>query len=243
MQEVIEKQIINLEKYDLKSIDNLPLHYFIVNSEIPKIDDSSSDSNIITKQSKQSKKAGRKRKRPLKDGEKIHDKDARDNILRKVQVHFLSFIKNYMNDLLNHLGYTYEFIDIDYNIKRVITKPSFESLKKKTIGEILCQKISPKFSTKNQENNIIIYNKIKENKDLKYFLSQTFMKLFKDVYLKNKRSIDENGLFFKLSEKVETYEDLLNKTKEYDNINEYQKKINDVVQNKYLNHFIIKSNK
>ncbi len=41
MQEVIEKQIINLEKYDLKSIDNLPLHYFIVNSEIPKIDDSS----------------------------------------------------------------------------------------------------------------------------------------------------------------------------------------------------------
>ena len=69
------------------------------------------------------------------------------------------------------------------------------------------------------------------------------MKLFKDVYLKNKRSIDENGLFFKLSEKVETYEDLLNKTKEYDNINEYQKKINDVVQNKYLNHFIIKSNK
>ena len=131
MQEVIEKQIINLEKYDLKSIDNLPLHYFIVNSEIPKIDDSSSDSNIITKQSKQSKKAGRKRKRPLKDGEKIHDKDARDNILRKVQVHFLSFIKNYMNDLLNHLGYTYEFIDIDYNIKRVITKQSFASLKKK----------------------------------------------------------------------------------------------------------------
>ena len=36
-----------------------------------------------------------------------------------------------MNDLLNHLGYTYEFIDIDYNIKRVITKQSFASLKKK----------------------------------------------------------------------------------------------------------------
>lgn len=68
------------------------------------------------------------------------------------------------------------------------------------------------------------------------------MKLFKEVYLKNKRYINENGVFFQLSEKVETLEDLLNKVKEYDDINEYRKKIDEVIQIYYLNYFVVKNN-
>ena len=68
------------------------------------------------------------------------------------------------------------------------------------------------------------------------------MKLFKEVYLKNKRYVNENGLFFQLSEKVETLEDLLNKVKEYDDINDYRQKINEVIQIYYLNYFVVKNN-
>ncbi len=242
MQEKTEKQMINLEKLEHNFLDTLPLSKFIFNQDNPYMSDSSSDSNIIIKQETQLIKPGRKRKCPLKNGEKPHDKDARDNILRKIQVHYLTFIVDFMNDLLNHLGYNYEFIDIDYNIKKDIRKKSFSLLKKKNIGEILCQEISPKFRTQKKENNYIIYDKVKSDEVVNYFFSQNFMKLFKEVYLKNKRNINEKGFHFQLSEKVQTFDDLLNKTKAYDDKNEYKKKVDEVIKNNYLNHFVIKKN-
>lgn len=244
MQEETEKPIINIELLDQDLLDNAPLSIFISNHEIPHLDDSSS-SDSSTKmpiQEKKLTKAGRKRKRPLEIGEKEHSKDAHDNILRKIQVHFLTFIINYANAILSHLNYSFQFIDIDYHIKKVISKEKFSALKKKNIGEILCQEISPKFKTYKKDNNSIIYDKVKNNKIVNYFLSQNFLKLFKEVYLKNKRYVNENGLFFQLSEKVETLEDLLNKVKEYDDINDYRQKINEVIQIYYLNYFVVKNN-
>ena len=145
--------------------------------------------------------------------------------------------------LLKKSIYSDIFVDIDYNIKKVISKKTFSSFKKMDIGEILRHKASPKFRTKNEENNSIIYEKVKENKDVNYFLSQNFMKLFKEVYLKNKRSINENGIIFDLPEKVETFDDFLNKQKrKYDDIKEYEQKINDVIKRSYLDIFTIKKN-
>ena len=132
---------------------------------------------------------------------------------------------------------------VDYEIKKVISKKHFSSLKKKNIGEILCQKISPKFRTHNEQINFITYNQVKNNKIVNDFLSQNYLKLFKEVYFKNKRYINEKGLFFQLSEKVKTFEDLLNKKKKaYDDMNDYQKKVNNVIQNNYLTYFVIKNN-
>ena len=75
-------------------------------------------------------KSGRKRKRQLKDGEKIHDKFAADNILRKIHVHFMSFILSVVNELLNHLeDCPFKFIDIDYKNKKALNKKKFPSLK------------------------------------------------------------------------------------------------------------------
>ena len=147
MQEESEKQIINIELLDQDLLDNAPLSIFISNHEIPHLDDSSSSDSSTIKpiQEKKLTKAGRKRKRPLEIGEKEHSKDAHDNILRKIQVHFLTFIINYANAILSHLNFSFQFIDIDYHIKKVISKEKFSALKKKNIGEILCQEISPKF--------------------------------------------------------------------------------------------------
>ena len=230
-----------------------PLIDEIRNQELPR-DESSVDSTTLSNQEQQSKQLKRKRKRPPKTGEKVHTKDASDNILRKIQVHYLSFVVYFMNALLKKSEYSYKFIGIDYNIKKVISKKNFLLFKKKNIGEILCHKASPKFRTKNEENNFIIYEKVKENKDVNYFLSQNFMKLFKDVYLKfknkrsinenGKRTINENGIVFDLPEKVETFDDFLNKQKrKYDDIKEYEQKINDVIKKSYLDFFIVKNNK
>ena len=254
------EEVINLESpyrdevrnQELPHIDEVgnqesPLIVEIRNQELPPRGESSVDSTTLSNQEQQSKQLKRKRKRPPKTGEKVHTKESSDNIHRKIQVHFLSFVVSFMNVLLTVLlkksEYPYEFIGIDYNIKKVISKKNFLSFKNKNIGEILCLKASPKFRTKNEENNSIIYEKVKENKDVNYFLSKNFMKLFKDVYLKNKRSINENGIVFDLPRNVETFDDFLNKQKrKYDDIKEYEQKINDVIKRSYLDIFTIKKN-
>ena len=244
------EEVINLESpyrdevrnQELPLIDEVgnqesPLIVEIRNQELPPRGESSVDSTTLSNQEQQSRLLKRKR----------HTKDTSDNILRKIQVHFLSFVVSFMNVLLTVLlkksGYSDIFVDIDYNIKKVISKKTFSSFKKMDIGEILRHKASPKFRTKNEENNSIIYEKVKENKDVNYFLSKNFMKLFKDVYLKNKRSINENGIVFDLPRNVETFDDFLNKQKrKYDDIKEYEQKINDVIKRSYLDIFTIKKN-
>ena len=242
------EEVINLESpyrdevrnQELPLIDEVgnqesPLIVEIRNQELPPRGESSVDSTTLSNQEQQSRLLKRKR----------HTKDTSDNILRKIQVHFLSFVVSFMNVLLTVLlkksGYSDIFVDIDYNIKKVISKKTFSSFKKMDIGEILRHKASPKFRTKNEENNSIIYEKVKENKDVNYFLSKNFIKLFKDVYLKNKRSINENGIVFDLPRNVETFDDFLNKQKrKYDDIKEYEQKINDVIKRSYLDIFTVK---
>ncbi len=108
-----EENIIDLEKLEPDILDILPPYYFVLNQEIPHINNKTSDYNRKTKPEKQLKKSGRKRKIPLKDGEKTHGKNSSDNILRKIQVHYFSFIVDFANDLLKHLGYNCEFIELD----------------------------------------------------------------------------------------------------------------------------------
>jgi hypothetical protein len=232
-----KEQILFLDESDQNFLDIIPLYEFLLYENIPQIDDSTLCSIESKNEERQLIKSGRKRRRQLENGEKIHDRYSTDNILRRIQVHYMTFIINIVNELLNYLGYKHEFIDIDYNIKKVISKKKFSSLKKLNIGQIICQKTSPKFKNHDKLKNKNIFEEVNKDKKVNQFLSQTFLELFKDVYLKDKRHINENGLNFQLSEKVKTYEDLLNNEKEDDENNDYKKKINDVIQNKYIKMF------
>ena len=58
----------------------------------------------------------------LNSSPKIHDKHSMDNLLRKIQVHYLSFIISYINDILKNLNYNEQFLKIDYNYKKTINK-------------------------------------------------------------------------------------------------------------------------
>ena len=94
---------------------------------------------------------------------RIHDKNTIDNVLRKIQVNYISFIVSYINDILKNLNYKERFYKIDYSFKQNINKQFVESLKTKNIGEIICNKISNKYK-KDENTNKYIFDKIFQKK-------------------------------------------------------------------------------
>ena len=125
----------------------------------------------------------RKRGRPkavyindLKKYNKIHGKNQTDNLLRKIQVHYFSFIVSFLNNILRTLKYKRKFLKLNYEYKSNINKNFIDSLKEKTIGQIICNKISNKY--KEENSNILLYDKIKRNTIMKKNIRN---KLFKTV--------------------------------------------------------------
>ena len=78
-----------------------------------------------------SKNKKRGRQTNLKKERKIHDKFSADNILRKIQVHFISFIVFFLNDILSSFGIRKKFLKLDYEFKKDVNKQNFAELKSK----------------------------------------------------------------------------------------------------------------
>lgn len=209
--------------------------------------DDSTKSNLITNMTKQKKEdsstinkagkiiCGRKRKNPLDEINKVHDKYSRDNLQRKVKVHFLTFVIEFLNEIIATLGLGEKFIDIDYQIKKQVKQDVISKLKMETIAELLGEKISGKFKNKIKENpfqNKIIYEKIiqQNNKELNSIFSQSLISFFKNVYCKKEKHFVINGKTITLSDRVKNYEDLLDSC---DN-DRYREKIKEEVQNTYF---------
>ena len=171
----------------------------------------------------------------LRENDRIHNKFSTDNLLRKLQVHYISFIILFVNDILKHLNYEERFFKIDYNFKKNINKKFIESLKSKNIGEIVCTQISDKYKKKDKNSNQIIYDKIKEDKVINNILSENYLKLFKNIYYKNNNriSLKEYGLDkdIILSKKVKLFKDLI---KDNEASKEYQENINECALQNFL---------
>ena len=139
------------------------------------------------------KKTKRGRERTIKENEnknkkeKIHDKNTSDNLIRKIQVHYLSFIVSFLNDILKNLNYKTKFLNLNYEFKMNIKKDFVESLKKKTIGEIISNEISIKYKGKEKNFNKNLYEKIKDNEVLNKIFEDNYIKLFKNIYYKSKK--------------------------------------------------------
>ena len=188
---------------------------------------------------KKDKYRGRKRKESkLNYGHFIHSKDTSDNLLRKIQIHYMTFIVDYSNAILKKYGYRKKedfFVNISSDFKENIKKDNINLLKKSNIGYVLCQNISSKFTTMRNDKNIKIFEKVTENNIIKHLLSENYLQLFKDVYHKNKRII-----YFKIGDysdiidltNTKMFEDLLKK-----NINEkedYKEKLKKSVNMNYI---------
>jgi len=185
------------------------------------------------------KKRGRVKHKKIN---KIHDKHTIDNVLRKIQVNYMTFLTSFINEILKNLNFNERFLKLDYNFKKNINKDFFEYLKTKNIGEIICSKISDKYK-KVKKNNRNILEKIKEknnkeNEVIINILSENYFDFFWKIYYKSSKLINlkEYGLDKEiiLSDKVIMYKDLLKKNEELDPNENYNNNINNCVNNNFI---------
>ena len=144
---------------------------------------------------------------------KIHDKHTADNLLKKIQVHYLTFIVQFLNEILKFLNFKERFLRLSYKFKSNVNKTFFNSLKTKTIRDIICTQISAKYKKVALNINENIYEQTKLNKILNKIFSENYLLFFRKIYFKSERIINlkEYGLNQKLilSEKAKMYKDLI----------------------------------
>ena len=194
-------------------------------------------------------KKRRKRKGDAKK-RKSHDKYDRDNIKRKVQVHFLKFLVNFINKSILEIIKKYNnfnindndknFIDkiqfkpLDYNFSKNITSASFNSLKSKSIKEIFKENTSPKFK---KYNNKDIYNNIIEiNKDIELLLNSTYLEFFK-VFYESQNIINLRKYGFDLDinlDDIKKFDAFCEEQEKDDNFEQYIKRMNDCIKRDFI---------
>lgn len=184
------------------------------------------------------KKRGRGRKGALIQSKKIHDKYSNDNLLRKIQIHYINFIVDFVNDILENLKYEHRFFRLKYKMKKNVNNDNIKLLKQQSIGELLCNKISLKYRKKDENSNKKVYEIIKQDSILNKILSENYLKLFKKIYYKSNKTInlkeyglDKNIVF---SKNVKMFKDLLKNNQSFDKDKEYIKNINECVSQNYI---------
>ena len=181
------------------------------NSEILEKDNTrnSTEKKVIFKfKTNLKKKRGRVRKSDDNTKYKrVHTSTDFDNLQRKIQVHYLTFIVNFINEIIYNL-YPYEkklrFLNISYEQKKNVSFNHINDLKNKKIGEILKLSPSPKYKIKSDINiNEINFNKICEkNIFLKNLFEKNYLEFFNVYYIKDNKSIsfcDKDINFSKIS--------------------------------------------
>ena len=175
---------------------------------------------------------------------KIHCKTDDDNVLIKIQVHFLTFLINITNDVIEPYFQAKKkniyFRQINYDYKKNITIDHISELKSCAIKDILQKEISPKCRNygKDYNNNNYDYileqiNKDKELNLINNFFNMKYLEIFeKYYYTYNKK----NYFYFQdkkinFSKKTKTFYNLLEKNKNDQEIQECFKKISE----RYLN--------
>ena len=149
----------------------------------------------------------------------------------------MSFIVLFLNEVLQNLNIEKQFYKIDYEFKKNVNKKFVNSLKRKTIGDIISTKVSSKYRYLNESINEKICEEIKKNEVIKKILAQNYLNFFKKIYYQSNKYINlkEYGLNrdIILSEKVKMYNDLLTSIETFDI--EYKKKIDECICNNFLN--------
>ena len=177
---------------------------------------------IVTDKTNQSTQLIRKKRgKPSglnKKRTKIHDRFSIDNLLIKIKNHSLSFVVNFLNIILKILLSKEVFLQLNHEYKKNIQ--NFSKEKKKTLGEIIYNKISPKYHC--DENwNINTYDKVKEHEIFKKILNMDYITFFRRYYMESKKCINlkdfglENEVI--LSEKCKMFNDLIKKIKNSNN--------------------------
>ena len=166
----------------------------------------------------------KKNKKKKMKRKKEHDKFEKDNVMRKINIHFISFIVKFVNYNIKKLLSNKHplFTNLSYDFKKNINNNTFKELKSKTIGEIL----KNEGSSKNKRNmlyqkdeNEKLFNSV-HNTVLKDLLDINYIQFFRQVYMQapeknklevlKKYNIPKNVLFFDDFIKSEVKKDKIN---------------------------------
>lgn len=191
--------------------------------------DEESSQNVIN-QEEIKKNRGRPRTRNLEKAS--HGNKDFDNLHRKIQVHFLTFLINFCNDALStEFGNTFPtFKQINKKSKITVKYEHTKGLKNSNIKDILNLEISTKYSTLDKSENRKLFSKIKV-KWLNKLFQMNYLDLFKLYYNEEKpldKIVYENHEIF-LSPKTKSFYFLLEKYKSI------RQNIIDVAKIVYLN--------
>ena len=160
----------------------------------------------------------KKRGRKSRKKKKFHLKSDFDNVLTKIQIHFLNFLINISNDVLkatltkNNL----HFKHINYNFKKQITYEHIKYLKTVPIKVLLEKDISSKYRKYSKDfNSKILQQVIPSSKWLEEFFNMKYLSLFRIYYnnCKPLKQINFNGKNINLSLNTKSFFNLLKKNR------------------------------
>ena len=160
----------------------------------------------------------KKRGRKSMKKKKFHLKSDFDNVLTKIQIHFLNFLINISNDVLkatltkNNL----HFKHINYKFKKQITYEHIKYLKTVPIKVLLEKDISSKYRKYSKDfNSKILQQVIPSSKWLEEFFNMKYLSLFRIYYnnCKPLKQINFNGKNINLSLNTKSFFNLLKKNR------------------------------
>ena len=152
---------------------------------------------------------------------KKHDKYSFDNIITKIQAHYISFIINLTNDIIKTIfngkkenNKKLFFKNIEYKSKIYHNYNEFQTLKEKRIKDILIKPASKKSNSIKDNYNKEIYNKlINSSEILDEFFNKNYLSLF-DFYFNDGKELKSYTIQDKkieLSHKTKSFLKLINK--------------------------------
>jgi hypothetical protein len=187
------------------------------------------------------RKRGRKSNKENQQEKRPPRKNDRDNIQSKVQVHYMTFIVNFMNCVLKLFRIEKQFQHFDYKSKKVTNFDNSEKLKKQKLEDILKLKRSSRYEKSDEKHNENLLEEIKNNnlEVIKNILEENYLIFFEKVYYKSERKISltkyGSDEILCLDAKTQTYRDKMKSFNDpiyetiFDNyVNElyFQRKIN-----------------
>ena len=224
----------NLET-ESRSTDNSTNHFALEHDKFPLNKKETQIGKKINFKTFLRKKRGKKSKIENPNSlKKCHMSDDFDNIQRKIQVHYISFLVSLANDKVEQIfgkKSKYQFKDVKYELKRIINHNNVEYLKKCKYSDIMQMKISPKNKKFGEDTNKNIYLEITQlSNELKNFFDKNYLYIFQKYYLglkPDEKEMNYEGEKINLSEKTKGYYHLLKK-------NGFSKKFNNIIKDVYF---------
>ena len=197
-----------------------------------KYEDNSKEINLKEKNNKNEERKFIMRKR----GGKSNNIYRTDNIFKRINVHYLNSIIMLLNEVLSKFNINGKFKIINYKFKRYFNKAKLNQIKNNSLNYFLILENNNKYKNKNLNKTLYTQIEAKSKTDrilnriLNKIMTKSYIDIFKDIYYKNKKDINFEGLLFHIPR---TFDDFLEK-KEIKGDILYKQKILEVVRKSFL---------